>query len=371
MQMPSDFTQASTHVHLSSKSCFRKSPKFTLQATSPHACYNIPRSCENAVSICWKSMSQCLTISHNVSQWTKMIAGHPYCFRCFPPAFVPAFAIRRRRALCSFPFSIFPKAWGTNDLHIAPKLNSIRRYPKYIFQSVLWIFAHSPPRFDLYLCRTLSHIPGIVLRWPILRHIWYFLLHDASYPFLVLSTTAQQIEIQTPTLWPTITWSAKTSCKDSFLKAKHPTFTIFCINRNILQQQSLKVQHSGPCLASCLCCPCCFGLSIPSPSLRPDWAKHVVQTCQNVPQEFKKTESICDSRYILHHPSWFACSIHGPSMVHPWSIHGPSMVHASQRETIIFPAFAPGTLLLTARTALFVGTSYLDVQGLPSGWILR
>jgi hypothetical protein len=70
-------------------------------------------------------------------------------------------------------------------------------------------------------------------------------------------------------------------------------------------------------------------------------------------QEFKKKQNpsaIPDTSFIILHDS-----------------HVPSMVHASQRETIIFPAFAPGTLLLTARTALFVGTSYLDVQGLPSG----
>ena len=202
-----------------------------------------------------------------------MIVGNPHCFRCFPPAFVPAFAIRRRRALCSFPFSIFPKAWGTNDL-LPQNLNFTRMIPEGFMSFFGISMDNSPPCSDSYLYNTLSHIPGIVLRWPILRPIWYFLLHDASYPFLVLSTTAQQIEIQTPTLWPTITWSARTFCKNmlqgQLAESETPDFHHFCINRNILQHQSFKGHESStlralPCQLPLLPFPFPLSHSQPQP----------------------------------------------------------------------------------------------------------
>ena len=62
-------------------------------------------------------------------------------FCCFPPAFVPAFAIRRRRALCSFPFSIFPKAWRTNDLNIA-KIEFHSKYSRQVYGFLCTIHLH-------------------------------------------------------------------------------------------------------------------------------------------------------------------------------------------------------------------------------------
>ena len=274
--------------------------------------------------------SQC----HNVSQWTKMIAGHPYCFRCFPPAFVPAFAIRRRRALCSFPFSIFPKAWGTNDLHIAPKLNSIRSIPECFmdfcaFTSTFWFVSLqdtvSYPRY----CTLLTYPPAHL----ILSASWCFIpfpgpVHNCPTNWDPNSNPLTNHHLECKDILQGQLSESETPDFHHFLhKPQHPAATI-------VESSTFRALPCQLPLLPLLLWPI---HSQPQPQARPS------QTCSaNVSKRAtfhfhfmadkgsipccrctgiqKKTESICDSRYILHHPSWFACSIHGPSMVHPWSM---------------------------------------------------